>query len=412
MHTPAGSVTRRRLLQGSGTAAATALFRAAPVLAQESTPTTGTPTPGSGKPRARDLGVPFDGDPGPLNAITDVPGVAVGHVTLVAGDGPLVVGQGPIRTGVTAVLPRGADPLVPVFGAYHRLNGNGELTGSHWIEESGFVNGPVMLTTTYSVGTVRDALAAYAFSLFGAGLGLPVVAETLDDLLNDVHGQHVEPEHVLQAFRAAAGGPVAEGNVGGGTGMVCHGFKGGIGTASRVFDHQAGRNTVGALVQANYGFRETLRIAGVPVGREIADLLPEVAQPQARGAGTQQSSIIVVVATDAPLLPHQLKRLAQRAGLGLAVVGGRGEDFSGDLFLAFSTAPVGNPDEMAEAAVGMLPNATLTAFFHQVAQATEEAIVNAMVAAETMSGIDGTTVHALPHDRLRAVLAKYNRLAD
>jgi L-aminopeptidase/D-esterase-like protein len=371
----------------------------------------GTPSAGSAKPRARDLGVPFDGIPGPLNAITDVPGVAVGHVTLIAGDGPLQIGQGPVRTGVTMVLPRGTDPLTPVFGAYHRLNGNGELTGSHWIEESGFVNGPVVLTTTYSVGTVRDALAAYAFSLFGAGLGLPVVAETLDDLLNDVHGQHIKPDHVLQAFQTAGGGLVAEGNVGGGTGMVCHGFKGGIGTASRAFDHQAGRNTVGALVQANYGFRESLRIAGVPVGTEITDLLPEIAQPQAHGFGSQQSSIIVVVATDAPLLPHQLKRLAQRAGLGLAVVGGRGEDFSGDLFLAFSTAPVGDPNDMVVAEVGMLPNATLTPFFHQVAQASEVAIVNAVVAAETMTGIDGNTVHALPHDRLRAALAKYNRLA-
>ncbi len=407
------TISRRALIRSTGATAGAALVGPGPLAASAAsgaaTPIPTTSPTSAPRVRARDLGIPFNGDPGPLNAITDVPGVAVGHVTLIAGDGALAVGKGPVRTELTAVLPRSADPLTPVFAGFHRLNGNGELTGAHWIEESGLLSGPVMLTTTYSVGTVRDALAAFAYANFQVDLGLPIVGETLDDLLNDVHGQHVRPEHVAQALEAAAGGPVPEGNVGGGTGMVCHGFKGGIGTASRIVDYPGGQHTLGVLVQANYGFRESLKVAGAPVGQEIADLQPVINQ-QARVPGHRQSSIIVVVATDAPLLPHQLKRLAQRAGLGLAVVGGRGEDGSGDLFLAFSTAPVGAQDGPSAVAVGMLPNWVLTPFFHQTASATEEAIINALVTAETMTGINGNTVYALPHDRLQAVLRTYHRL--
>lgn len=359
------------------------------------------------KPRARDIGVPFEGTPGPFNAITDVQGVEVGHTTLISGDGPLVVGEGPVRTGVTAILPRGKR-YDPVFAGWYSLNGNGEMTGTTWVEESGFLGGPVMITNTHSVGIVRDAVVEWLVSDeidSGIAWGLPVVAETYDGFLNDINGFHVKKEHALAALNGASSGAVAEGGVGGGTGMICHGFKGGIGTASRRLSAEAGGYTVGVLVQANYGGRNTLTIAGVPVGREITDLTP------ARGA-QGDGSIIVVVATDAPLLPQQLKRLARRVPLGIARVGGLGTNGSGDIFIAFSTANPGIDagDEVVD--VEMLPNHRMNPLIEATVQATEEAIVNALVAGETITGINGNTVYGLPHDRLRDVLRTYNRLAE
>ncbi|MET0625541.1 MAG: P1 family peptidase [Pyrinomonadaceae bacterium] len=367
--------------------------------------------PAQTAPRARDLGVPFEGTPGPLNAVTDVRGVEVGFVTLVSGEGKLTPGRGPVRTGVTAVLPRGKEFRGRVFAAWHTLNGNGEMTGTTWLEESGALGTPILITNTHSVGVVRDAVIEWN-ARRGAGDGysgdfsLPVVAETWDGFLNDINGFHVTKEHAFRALDGAKAGPVAEGNVGGGTGMVAHGFKGGTGTSSRVLAAAEGGYTVGVLVQANYGRRDLLRIAGVPVGREITDLLPE---PGKRGDG--EGSIIVVVATDAPLLPHQLKRLARRVSLGVGDVGGRGENTSGDIFIAFSTANPEASKEEGTAQLTMLPNERINPLLRATVEATEEAIVNAMVAAKTMRGIDGNTVHALPHERLREVLRKYNRLA-
>jgi len=372
------------------------------------------------KERARDLRIPLDGTPGPLDAITDVPGVEVGHATLVSGSGKLVVGKGPVRTGVTAVLPRGKRSGDPVFAGWFTLNGNGEMTGTTWLEESGFLWGPVMITNTHSVGVVRDAviewLVKQARSLSEYDWSLPVVAETWDGSLNDINGFHVKNEHVFAALDSAHGGPVTEGNVGGGTGMICHRFKGGIGTASRRLDSKDGGYTVGVLVQCNYGARPQLRIAGVPVGRQIPDLLPcrePCGSPRsARDArlAADVGSIIIVVATDAPLLPHQLKRVAKRAALGVGKMGGVGGNSSGDIFIAFSTA---NPRAAADtglAGVAMLPNERITPLFEATVQATEEAIINALLAAETMTGADDLKVTALPHDRLREVLRKYNRL--
>ena len=365
------------------------------------------------KKRARDLGIPFRGNPGALNAITDVAGVHVGHATLVSGDGRLQVGSGPVRTGVTAVLPRGKQ-YDPVFAGWYSLNGNGEMTGTTWVEESGFLEGPVMLTNTHSVGIVRDAVVAWLCEnhfhnpIFGDVFwSLPVVAETYDGRLNDINGFHVKQEHAFAALNDASTGAVAEGNIGGGTGMVCHEFKGGIGTASRRLDNDSGGYTVGVLVQANYGTRHNLTVAGVHVGSEITDLRPDFhSENQSPGAG----SIIVVVATDAPLLPHQLKRLARRVPLGIARVGGMGADSSGDIFMAFSTANTGAAQRFEISKLEMLPNHRMTALFEATVHATEEAIVNALVAAETMQGINDNTVYSLPHDRLRQVLAKYNRL--
>jgi D-aminopeptidase len=364
--------------------------------------------------RARDLQIPFVGTPGPLNAITDVAGVHVGHTTLIEGDGALHVGHGPVRTGVTAILPHGRIHR-PVFAGVHVLNGIGEMTGTIWIEESGWLEGPVMTTNTHSVGTVRDAVIAWtvAHKLYhplekDIFWSLPVVAETYDGVLNDINGFHVKPDHVFAALNSAAAGPVDEGNVGGGTGMICHGFKGGIGTSSRRLAEQEGGYTVGVLVQANYGSRRHLLIAGVPVGEEIPDLLPEIhAGAAPMGAG----SIIVVVATDAPLLPHQLKRLAQRASLAIARLGGMGANSSGDIFIAFSTANADAWHRQKSTQVTMLPNDRITPLFEAAVFATEEAIVNAMVAAQTMTGRDGNRVHALPHERVRAALRKYGRLA-
>ncbi len=374
----------------------------------------GLPASASDVVRARDLGVPFSGAPGPLNAITDVSGVTVGHTTLISGSGKLKVGSGPIRTGVTAILPRGKH-YDPVFAGWYALNGNGEMTGTTWVEESGFLEGPVMITNTHSVGVVRDAVIAwqvenrYFEPLPGEGdafWALPVVAETYDGDLNDINGFHVHPEHTFSALNNASGGPVAEGNVGGGTGMVCHAFKCGIGTASRQLQVGGNTYTLGVLVQANYGGRDTLTIAGVPVGEEIQDL-----QPDYRNTDQEYGSIIVVVATDAPLLPQQLKRIARRVPMGIAKVGGYAGNGSGDIFIAFSTANPGAANREQMQTVSRLPNDQLSPLFLATVQATEEAIVNALVAAETMHGANDTTVYALPHDRLQALLAKYNRIS-
>lgn len=365
--------------------------------------------------RARDLGVPFDGTPGPLNAITDVAGIEVGHTTLVSGEGKLEIGKGPVRTGVTAILPRGKT-YDPVYAGWFSLNGNGEMTGTTWIEESGWLEGPVMITNTHSVGTVRDATIDWSRrNGYFRGLSgepdvfwmLPVVAETYDGDLNDINGFHVTSDHVFAALDQAKPGPVAEGNVGGGTGMITHGFKGGIGTSSRVVALEQGSYTVGVLVQSNYGVRESFTVAGVPVGREI----PEVGGEHADN-GEETGSIIVVVATDAPLLPHQLKRLARRATMGIARNGSFAGNGSGDIFIAFSTGNPGAWSREAVATVKSLPNDAMSPLFLATVQATEEAVLNAMVAARTMTGINGNTVYALPHERLQDVLRRYGRLHE
>jgi D-aminopeptidase len=362
--------------------------------------------------RARDLGIVIgDLPPGPLNAITDVAGVRVGHSTLISGDGPLVVGNGPIRTGVTVILP-GVDRR-PAFAGSHTLNGNGEMTGLEWVRESGMLSTAIGLTNTHSVGVVHDALIA-ADVASGGEVGrwsLPVVAETWDGYLNDINGQHVRPEHVFEALKSATDGPVAEGNVGGGTGMKAFGFKAGIGTASRKVDQEHGGYTIGVLVQANHGRRSHLRVDGVPVGRELPQ--SEVGGPQVPDAAT--GSIIAVVATDAPLLPQQCRRLAQRVTLGVARSGGGGENDSGDIFLAFATGNDGLLPEDAEPAplafdVAMLNNDHIDELFWATIEATEEAILNSLIAAETMVGRDGITFHALPHDRLVEVMRRYGRL--
>ena len=383
--------------------------------------------------RARELGLSalIGGTPGPLDAITDVAGVTVGHTTLISGSGRLVVGKGPVRTGVTVIHPRGGGPD-PVFGAWFTLNGNGEMTGTTWLQESGLLEGPVAITNTHSVGVVRDAILQWQVTRPGLQpWGLPVVAETYDGRLNDINGFHVTPAHVRAALDDASAGAVMEGNVGGGTGMVCHGFKGGIGTASRRLTTAAGGYTVGVLVQCNYGARRELRVAGVPVGEEITDLLPCVASgdssllphvPRCPGDGGGRGraapeddhdagagSIIIVIATDAPLLPHQLRRIAVRAALGVGRMGGRGENSSGDIFLAFSTANPGSAPDTGLVRLTMLPNARINALFAATVQATEEAILNAMLAAGTMTGADDLRVHALPHDRLLAAMRKYGR---
>ena len=359
------------------------------------------------KPRARDLGIPFDGTPGPHNAITDVQGVEVGYTTLISGSGKLKVGEGPVRTGVTAVLPRGKNLFGdPVFAGWYSLNGNGEMTGTTWVEESGFLEGPVMITNTHSVGVVRDAVIQWRVEHLKEPAdkiwwGLPVVAETYDGDLNDINGFHVKPEHVFHALDTASGGAIAEGNVGGGTGMICNGFKGGTGTASRKLDAKEGGYTVGVLVQCNYGRQEQLRIAGIPVGRELP---PGIVRDK------DQGSIIVVVATDAPLLPQQLKRLARRVPLGLGRDGSYSGNGSGDIFIAFSTANSGiwGPKDVKQ--VAMLPNDEMDPLFLATVQCVEEAVINAMIAAETMTGINDFTVRAIPHKELQEVLRKYNRL--
>ena len=360
-------------------------------------------------PRARDLGVPFEGTPGPLNSITDVQGVEVGYRTLISGAGKLEVGQGPVRTGVTAIFPRGKASVDPVFAGWFTENGNGEMTGTTWVDESGFLYGPAMITNTHSVGVVRDEVIAWQLK-HGTSLpledwwSLPLVAETWDGYLNDINGFHVKPEDADQAMADAHGGAIAEGNVGGGTGMICFEWKGGTGTASRKLPEKAGGYTVGVLVQCNFGVHHLLRIAGAPVGYELAGK---------KVWDSDTGSIIVVVATDAPLLPSQMKRIAKRVTLGLGRLGSISGDESGDIFIAFSTANPGvGLEQNKPAPVQMLPNAQMDALFEATVQATEEAVVNALVAAKTMTGFDGHTVAALPHDRLQEVLKKYNRLAN
>ena len=356
-------------------------------------------------PRARDLGVPFDGAPGPLNAITDVAGVEVGHTTLISGEGKLVPGKGPVRTGVTAIWPTGKQHPRAVFGGWFSLNGNGEMTGTTWVEESGMVEGPIAITNTHSVGVVRDAIISFLAEkkLWRQPWALPVVAETYDGYLNDIDGMHVTREHVFAALESARSGKVEEGGVGGGTGMICHEFKGGIGTSSRVVQSAGQQYTVGALVQCNYGLRDQLRVAGVPVGKHLRDGLVW---------SRETGSIIVVLATDAPLLPHQLKRLARRVSLGLARNGSISGNGSGDIFIALSTANAGITEEKAAVQLTMLPNEQMDALFAATVQAVEEAIINAMVAAKEMTGVDDHRVLALPHDQLRELLGKYNRVAE
>jgi D-aminopeptidase len=365
--------------------------------------------------RARDLGIPFDGMPGQFNAITDVAGVEVGYTTLISGQGKLVVGKGPVRTGVTAIIPRGHDSLNdPVYAGVFSLNGNGEMTGTHWMEESGFLEGPIVITNTHSVGVARDAVIAWrvkhgAADTTGYWWSLPVIAETWDGWLNDVNGFHVKPEHVFHALDTAHGGAIEEGSVGGGTGMICYEFKGGSGTASRKIDISVGKDKpaqnyiVGVFVQANCGRRPQLTIAGVPVGKEIPGSVYK----------EETGSIIIVIATDAPLLPNQLKRLGRRASLGLARTGSISGNGSGDLFIAFSTANpnVANPDQITHS-IQTIPNDLLDPIFSGVVQATEEAIMNALVDNQTMTGANNHRVDALPHDRLREILKKYDRLSQ
>ncbi|HMQ06463.1 MAG TPA: P1 family peptidase [Saprospiraceae bacterium] len=371
------------------------------------------------KPRARDLGVPFCGTTGPFNAITDVKGVEVGYSTIIYGSGENTVGKGPVRTGVTAIFPRGkAQKFSPVFANWYSLNGNGEMTGTTWVTESGFLETPIMITNTNSVGTVRDAvLKWYVDSDWYKGeewwYTYPVVGETYDGFLNDIYGFHVKEKHVLDAINKAATGKIEEGNVGGGTGMMCLGFKGGTGTSSRVVRIKGESYTLGALVQANFGRKPNLTIAGVPVGMELLDTLNnELKLPPQSFRQEGDGSIIVVVATDAPLLPHQLKRIAQRVTIGIGRTGGIGTNGSGDIFIAFSTA---NPEGFQRSEftkVDMLPNDLINPLLEATVQSVEEAIINAMSAAETMEGINGNKSYALPHDLLRNILRKYNRLNE
>jgi L-aminopeptidase/D-esterase-like protein len=369
--------------------------------------------PAAPRVRARDLGITLGSmATGALNAITDVKGVLVGHSTIVRGDGALKVGTGPVRTGVTAVLPRKDIWFSAVFGATHTLNGDGEMTGAHWVRDLETIAHPILITNTASVGSVHEAAMAYMNERHpGRDWGfLPIVAETWDGRLNDIRGLHVKRSHVFEALDAATGGRVPEGNVGGGTGMIAYGFKGGIGTASRQLTGEQGRFVVGVLVQANFGSRDSLTIGGVPVGRELAnEFLPSVktdGQPHLDHEG----SVIVVVATDAPLSSRQLERVARRAALGLARTGTYSGNTSGDIFIAFSTAnviPQQNPPKILDAK--LLSTDEMNPIFQAAVEATEEAVINAMTMADTMTGINGNTIHALPYDRLRAVMAKYGR---
>jgi D-aminopeptidase len=375
--------------------------------------------------RSRERGIRLDGTPGPLAAISDVAGVGVGHTTLIQGAGRLRVGVGPVRTGVTAIFPRGTGDLSAVFAGWFSLNGNGEMTGTPWIDDYGLLLYPIAITNTNSVGTVRDAVIEWGRTRVPGVFNccLPTVAETWDGDLNDIYGFHVRKEHVFAALAAAKPGPVAEGNVGGGTGMQCLGFKGGIGTASRRISPSEGGFTVGVLVQCNFGLRRQLRIAGAPVGQEIlepescydteAPLKSELAAmrcPRGRGQQRERGSIIVIVATDAPLLPHQLRRVARRASLGIGRMGGTAGAGSGDLFLAFSTAKLGSPDSSGVTSIRMLDDERIDPVYEATVQATEEAIINALLASKTMTGADFLRVPELPHDRLREVLRKYRRL--
>ena len=366
------------------------------------------------KPRARDIGIPFDGTPGRFNAITDVAGVEVGYSTIITGSGKNILGKGPVRTGVTAVLPRGRNNN-PVFSNWYSLNGNGEMTGTTWITESGFLETPIMITNTNSVGVVRDAVLKWFVDTHwykeDFWYTYPVVAETYDGFLNDIYGFHVKESHAYEALNTAASGMIKEGNVGGGTGMMCLGFKGGTGTSSRVVKIKDSTYTVGVLVQANFGRKSSLTIAGVPVGKELKDTLNnELKLPPASYRQEGDGSIIVVVATDAPLLPHQLKRIAARVPLGIGIVGGRGTNGSGDIFIAFSTANQSAFQRDDFTRVVELPNDLIDPLFEATVQAVEEAIINAMVAAETMEGINGNKSYALPHKLTIEILKKYNRI--
>ena len=365
------------------------------------------------KPRARNIGIPFDGTTGKFNAITDVKGVEVGYSTIISGEGKNIRGKGPVRTGVTAILPRGRNNN-PVYANWYTLNGNGEMTGTTWVTESGFLEGPLMITNTNSVGVVRDAVLKWyvkkGWYKEYFWYTYPVVAETYDGFLNDIYGFHVNENNAFEALDSAKSGYIKEGNVGGGTGMMCLGFKGGSGTSSRVVTIKDSTYTVGVFVQANFGRKRNLIIAGVPVGKELIDTLNNElkAPPSYRQEG--DGSIIVVVATDAPLLPHQLKRIAQRVSLGIGIVGGQGTNGSGDIFIAFSTA---NPTAFQRTnftKVDVLPNDEINPLFEATVQATEEAIINAMVAAETMEGINGNKSYALPHKSVIDLLKKYNRI--
>jgi len=369
--------------------------------------------------RARDLGVPFDGTPGKLNSITDVPGVEVGYTTLISGEGKLEVGKGPVRTGVTAIIPRGHDSLNdPVYASYFSLNGNGEMTGTAWVDESGFLEGPIVITNTHSVGVARDAVIAWrikhgAPDTTGYWWSLPVVAETWDGWLNDINGFHVKPEDVFHALDTAHGGAIEEGSVGGGTGMICYEFKGGNGTASRQINIRTSKDAsprtfvVGVFLQANFGRRSQLVIAGVPVGKEIPGEVYKSTSADPSFGGQESGSCIAVIATDAPLLPNQLKRLARRVSLGLARTGTVSGNGSGDLFIAFSTANpnVANPDQVTHT-VQTIPNDLMDPLFTGVVQATEEAVVNALVDNHSMTGRDNHYVEALPHDRLRELMKR------
>ena len=364
------------------------------------------------KPRARDIGIPFDGTPGKFNAITDVKGIEVGYSTIITGTGKNIRGKGPVRTGVTAILPRGKQNN-PVYANWYALNGNGEMTGTTWITESGFLEGPIMITNTNSVGVVRDAVLKWyvkkGWYKEDFWYTYPVVAETYDGFLNDIYGFHVKEENAWEALDSAKSGYLKEGNVGGGTGMMCLGFKGGTGTASRVIKIKDSTYTVGVLVQSNFGAKSNFTIAGVPVGRELKDTMNyEFKAPPSYQPG--DGSIIVVLATDAPLLPHQLKRMAARIALGVGKAGGRGENGSGDIFIAFSTANPAAFQRENFTTLSELPNDMINPLFNGTVQAVEEAIINAMVAAETMEGINGNKAYGLPHKLVMDVLKKYNRV--
>lgn len=366
----------------------------------------------SQKQRARDIGIPFDGNTGKFNAITDVKGVEVGYSTIISGQGKNVRGQGPVRTGVTAILPRGRNNN-PVFANWYTLNGNGEMTGTTWITESGFLETPIMITNTNSVGVVRDAVLKWfvkkGWYKENFWYTYPVVAETYDGFLNDIYGFHVKEHHAFEALDGAKTGALKEGNVGGGTGMMCLGFKGGTGTSSRVVRVKDSAYTIGVLVQSNFGAKKNLTIAGVPVGKELRDTLNyEFKGPPSYQPG--DGSIIVVVATDAPLLPHQLKRLTARVSIGVGKVGGLGENGSGDIFIAFSTANPAAFQRNDFAKADVLPNDLINPLFEATVQAVEEAIINAMVAAETMEGINGNKAYGLPHQLVVEILKKYNRI--
>jgi len=368
------------------------------------------------KPRARDIGIPFDGKPGQYNAITDVNGVTVGFSTIISGQGKNIIGKGPVRTGVTAILPRGMNNN-PVFANWYTLNGNGEMTGTTWVTESGFLEGPIMITNTNSVGTVRDAVLKWFVDKNwyheDFWYTYPVVAETYDGFLNDIYGFHVKESNVFEALNSAKSGLIQEGNVGGGTGMCCLGFKGGTGSSSRVVTIDGKNYTIGVLVQSNFGSKDRLTISGVPVGRELKDTLNyEFKAPPAYKKQEGDGSIIVVVATDAPLLPHQLKRIAARVPIGVGKVGGRGENGSGDIFIAFSTANTSAFNREKNTNVEMISNDRINPLFEATVQAVEESIINAMVAAETTEGINGNKAYALPHKKVIEILKKYNRVQN